>query len=355
MVQNSRKSIEPDHSRAVQKFNEDFELLGNLSPTGLKILGILGADGVAAEAQRMLGCVKSNITYWKNKLVKGGALRLRCDGVIKYYELTELGSKLLAGSEGSVQLPILFEDRPVKYKVVRREQTRLDWGKLGEPRNWRQMGVKLGEVRVVLHDRLGVNHDEANVIIHPGQIKGFSSLEVFEGSVRVVERTRIILEAKFGMLFEGDGVVVGKPRYHVYRPEAKSWMAAGCVEIEGLGSLDASGTHDKQDPLNGKPHVEYDSAELADIAAKFPVANLGAGAGEAGLEFPLVLKELLRENKDLKVQVAFLSSQFQALASSNKGLTESVGSLVSLIKGENVPNSLSKVDSNLGGKNEYVT
>lgn len=329
----ARRRVQHSSKQAVQKFNENFELLGDLPETGRKILSILGANGVASEAQRVLGCVKSNVTYWKDKLVRAGALRLKCDGVIKYYELTELGSKILAGSEG---FPILFEDRPVKFRVLRREQVRVDWGKLGEPRNWRMLGVRLGAVRVRLHDRLGVNHDEANVIIHPGQIKGFSSSEVFEASVRVVERTRALLETKFGMLLDDVGEVVGTPQYHVYRPECRDWIEAGCVSISGVGCLDASGTHDKQDPLNGVPHVEYRDGKLADVAAKFPsVRGYGPGLGRAGLEFPLVLQELLDENRALSVKVESLTSQFEALVVSNRGLTQNVERLVSLIKGEN--------------------
>lgn len=220
---------------SVQKFNGGFELIEPLPPTAKKILAILGADGVASEAQRTIGCVKSNITYWKNKFLNAGALTIRCDGVIKYYNLTPYGSKLLAGSDGRVRLPLLFEDRPVKFKVIRREQSRLDWKPLGNPNNWRKLGVKIGEVRVVINERLGPNHDEANVIIHPGQMKGFESSEVFESSVRTVERVRSILEVKFGMLLDEVGEVVGTPRYHVYRPECHDWIAAGCVEIKAWG------------------------------------------------------------------------------------------------------------------------
>lgn len=347
--------IEQSSKEAVQKFNGDFELLGCLPPTAKKILAILGADGVASEAVRTVGCVKSNVTYWKNRFLKGGALTLRCDGVIKYYNLTPYGSKLLMGSDGVVRLPILLEDRPIKYKVACREQSLIDWRKLGDPKNWRKMGVKIGEVRVILNDRLGSNHDEANIIIHPGQMKGFSSKEVFENSVRVVERTRNILEIKFGMVLDSFGEVVGTPRYHVYRPECHQWIEAGCVEIDGVGGLDASPTHDKQDPLSKQPHLEYADGGLADEAAGFPVSGLGTGLGASAVEFPLVLRELLRENKELKLKITNLSCQFEALALSNKGVSESVQGLVSLIKGEVVSPKNVPSNDNLGGKNEYIT
>lgn len=349
----SNQRVQHGSKEAVQKFNSNFELLEPLPPTAKKILAILGADGVAAEAQRTIGCVKSNITYWKNKFLDAGALTIRCDGVIKYYNLTPYGSKLLTGSDGQVRLPILFEDRPVKFKVIRREQLRLDWRPLGNPNNWRKLGVKIGEVRVVINERLGPNHDESNVIIHPGQMKGFESSAVFESSVRTVERVRGILEVKFGMLLDDVGEVVGTPRYHVYRPECHAWIAAGCVEVDGVGSLDASGTHDKQDPLNKVPHIEYDDGALADEAAKFPVASKGVGLGEAAVEFPLVLRQLLRENKALKQEITDLKSQFEALASSNRGVSDSVQSLVHLIKGEAAEKQIQSHPSITGDK-DYV-
>ena len=64
----------------VQRFNGSFEL--NVLPQPLPqaakdILGVLGAEGVAAEAVRIAGVVKSDVTYWKNRFVKSGALVLR--------------------------------------------------------------------------------------------------------------------------------------------------------------------------------------------------------------------------------------------------------------------------------------
>ena len=185
-------------------------------------------------------------------------------------------------------------------------------------------------------------------------MKGFSSEEVFADSVRVVERTRNILEVKFGMVLDGAGEVVGTPRYHVYRPECHDWIAAGCVEIEGVGGLDASGTHDKQDPLNRVPQLEFGDGKLADVAAEFSVVK-GAGLGESAIEFPLVLRQLLRENKELRQTVFDLKSQFEALVSSNRGVSESVQSLVSLIKGETKLDSpVPSNEKSLGDKNEYV-
>ena len=111
--------------------NDSFELLEPLPRTARDILGVLGAEGVASEAVRVAGCCKSNVTYWKNRFIQAGALRLKQDGIVKYYELTPYGSKLLAGSDDVVRLPVLLEDHPVKFRVLQRERVRLDWQKLG--------------------------------------------------------------------------------------------------------------------------------------------------------------------------------------------------------------------------------
>ena len=92
--------LEPSSKGAVQQFNKSFELLEPLPEKAQKILAALGADGVASEAVRIAKCVKSNVSYWKDRFIKAGALRLKQDGIVKYYELTPYGSKLLTGKYG---------------------------------------------------------------------------------------------------------------------------------------------------------------------------------------------------------------------------------------------------------------
>jgi hypothetical protein len=43
----------------------------------------------------------------EKQVCSGRALRLKQDGIIKYYELTPYGSKLLTGSDNAVRLPVL--------------------------------------------------------------------------------------------------------------------------------------------------------------------------------------------------------------------------------------------------------
>jgi hypothetical protein len=306
-----KRTIEHSSKKAVQQFNRHFELLEPLPEKALKILAVLGADGVASEAVRIANCVKSNVTYWKNRFIQAGALRLRQDGIVKYYELTPYGSKLLTGSDGETRLPILFEDHALKFRVLQRERVCVDWVKLGEPRNWRKMGMRIGEVRVELN--LGL---EPSVVIHPGQIKGFNVDELEMESARIVERIRIVLEQKFGMILSENGTPLHSPRWRIYRPECHEWILAGTVEVEGVGALDHSPTHDKQDPLSGKPHLEYSDKRLAARAADFPVAHdSGKRLAVSAVEFPLVLA-------NLEAKIDALVGQFERLAASNERLTD---------------------------------
>ena len=239
--------IEPNFHGPVQSFEPEIELLGSLSPRALKILRVLGADGTASEAAKMVPCSKSLVNYWKNKLVSMGALRLQTDGIVKYYGLTPFGSKILTGSErkdGDVEVVVL-EDHAVKFMVLRRECVRLDWERLGSPRNWVKLGVKVGDVRVVLNGGL-----RPSVVIHPGRLRGFDVDELEVDAGRIVERVKAVLELKFGMQLSDQGVALHKPVFRFYSEEAKMLVKAGTVSVEGVGSIDCS-------PPDHVPHEEY--------------------------------------------------------------------------------------------------
>jgi hypothetical protein len=307
----SNRVIEPSSKGVVQRFNKSFELLEPLPEKAQKILAVLGADGVASEAVKIANCVKSNVSYWKDRFIQAGALRLKVDGIVKYYELTPYGSKLLTGSDGEMRLPVVFEDHALKFVVLRRERCRVDWEKLGEPRNWRKLGVLIGAVRVELN--LGL---EPTVVIHPGQIKGFNVDELEMEAARIVERTRVILEQKFGMLLSEIGTPLHKPRWRIYRPECHEWISAGTVEVEHVGALDHSPTHDKKDPLSGRPHLEYSDKRLAARAAEFPVAHDSSKRlAVSAVEFPMVLA-------NLEAKLDALYGQFERLTIANERLTD---------------------------------
>ena len=294
----------------VQRFNGDFELgvlPQPLPQAALDILGVLGAQGVAAEAVRIAGVVKSDVTYWKNRFVKAGALLPResqdpltlgkpkkdqrfSAGKPKYYDLTPYGSKLLTGSDNTLRLPVVFEDHPVKFRVMRWERAgSIDWRKLGQPRNWNKFGFRVTGVRVVKTSR--------NVIVHPGPLKGFNvdALEVDSG--RIVERVRYVLEVKFGMQFADDCVALHDPRWQVFRPEAKAWVEAGTVEVGGIGALDHSPKPSKggvRDPLSDEPHLEFNDKRHAAIAAAWPpvASDPAKRLATAAPMYPLYLEEV---------------------------------------------------------------
>lgn len=311
--------------KVVQRFNGDFELRPLPQPlprAARDILGVLGAEGVAAEAVAIAGVVKSNVTYWKNRFVKAGALILResqdqetlgkprkdqrfSGGCPKYYDLTPYGSKLLTGSDSAVRLPVVFEDHPCKFVVLKWERKAsdgvsvIDWERLGSPRNWVKLGVRVTGVRVVKTSK--------SIIIHPGPLKGFDVDRLEVDSGRIVERVRSILEVKFGMQLSDDCEFLHGPMWQVFHPDAKKWIEAGSVTAPGYGALDASPKPWLRE-LSKVPHVEFERKEHAAIAASWPVASdpLKRNASAAPM-YPLYLEEVHRMVVGLVGQVEALT------------------------------------------------
>ena len=243
----------------VQQFNKVIELLG---PTGLKVLKMLGAGNTASRTAIRIGCVKSNITYWKNKLLRLGLLKLQRNDVCKIYRLTRYGSKVLTRSE-NVDLvePVVLEDYAVKFGVVEDERRCIEWRKLGDPQNWVKLGVKIGGCRVVKTSR--------SVIIHPGKLRGWDTKELVLDAGRIVERVRNVLETRFGMVLSDVAVPLHKPIFRFYSEEAKEIVKHGTIIVhdkkgERLGSIDNS-------PPELVPHEEYNGETLGAARALFPV------------------------------------------------------------------------------------
>jgi hypothetical protein len=96
------------------------------------------------------------------------------------------------------------------------------------------------------------------------------------------------------------------------------------VEVEGVGALDHSPTHDKQDPLSGRPHLEYSDKKLAAKAAEFPIAyGLDKRLAVSAVEFPMVLA-------NLEAKLDALYGQFERLAVANERLTDMIGRMANL-------------------------
>ena len=216
----------------------------------------LGSGSTAREVAKTVGCCKTNIFYWKEKLLRAGALKLQTADVFKIYSLTPYGSKVLARSETSVSETVALEDYAFKFSIVEPEKARMDWKKLGSPRNWQQLGVNIGSVKV--------ERTNKHVIIHPGKLKGFDHAELEVESGRIIERTKMILENKFGMVLSRDGVSLRKPIYRFYTEEAKVDVKYGTCVVDGVGSIDNS-------PPERVPHEEYVGPERAEARLMMPV------------------------------------------------------------------------------------
>jgi hypothetical protein len=309
-----KRRIKPSSNRTVQQFNKKIErrvstdrtkpLPDPLPQTAQDILNVLGAGGVAGNAMALAGVCKSDVSHWVKRFLKYGALILKesqdsktlglprnCHhtgpGWPHYYELTDYGSKLLAGSEERKRLYVVFEDMPVKFSVLQWERFgSIDWEKLGQPRNWQQLGFRVTGVSVVKTSK--------SVIIHPGPLHGFDvdQLEVDAG--RIIERVRYILEVKFGMQFGGDGEFCHGPMWQVFRPEAREWIKqGGVVKTPGVGSLDAS-PKPWMKKLSGVPHIEFENKRHAAIASVWPpvATDIDKRNASAASMYPLYLEEI---------------------------------------------------------------
>ena len=236
----------------VKQLNTSFKLLG----LGFRILKSLGAGNTATDTARDLGCTKANITYWKNKFLDMDALRLQCRDVFITYSLTPFGLKLLTGSEEGFSGEVfVLEDHAVKFGIIEPEKTCIDWCKLGQPRNWEKLGFKVGNVRVVKTSK--------SIIIHPGKLKGFDIDELEVSAGQIIERVRVFLQNRFGMVLSEEGIPLHKPIWQVFSPEAEEWAKAGTVKVNGIGQLDKS-------PPDRRAHREYDKKQLAIDAVMAP-------------------------------------------------------------------------------------
>jgi len=263
--------IEPLNTFPVNQFNSSMGKLNlGFSQRGLKILRVLGTpDCTASDATKVVGCSKSLVSHWKDHAVKVGALRLQADGIVKYYELTPFGLKILASSTDfttsercvGVGVVHVLEDHAVKFEVLKGEAAgcRLDWRKLGEPRNWVKLGFKLGNVRVVKTSR--------HIIIHPGKLRDFDADRLLVMAGEIVGRVRLELMLRFGMVLSEEGVPLHDPVWEVFTPEAEAFEGAGTFKVHlrdgAVGGLDNS-------PPDRKRHFEYNRRELAVAAVRSP-------------------------------------------------------------------------------------
>ena len=224
------------------------------------------------------------MNYWKNKFVNIGALRLVKTDVFKEYALTAYGSTILTTSETGINPEAcILEDQPIKFKVLAWGNIdKLDWKKLGRPRNWEKLGVKIGNIRVVRTSK--------SVIIHPGRLRGFDVDELLMLSGRIIERVRMILENRFNITLSDVGSSLHQPITRFYSKEAKELVKFGTTIVENIGSIDNS-------PPERIPHEEYIGKDLA----------------KARLLMPLKLIQLEKKVEAIEKKVTLLSNNFDVL------------------------------------------
>ena len=265
----SDRTVEHTSGKRVQQFKDKIELLG-FSQRGLRILRILGTpDCTASDAAKIVGCSKSLVSHWKDHAINVGALRLMTDSIVKYYELTPFGLKILASSTdfttgesynamGTVHV---LEDHAMKFEILKEEDKThpIDWKKLGQPRNWVKLGFKLGNVRVIKTPQ--------HIIIHPGKLRDFNADCLLVMAGEIVGRARLELMTRFGMILSEEGTPLHDPVWEVFTPEAEELNGAGTFKVhlaEGAtGGLDNS-------PPDRKRHFEYNRKELAVAAVRSP-------------------------------------------------------------------------------------
>lgn len=246
--------------RRVQRVKHGFLTLIDAVPLtkkGQQILKLLGAGNPASVVAKAVGCSRSNVSYWKDKFLSIGALRLQVRDVVHIYRLTRYGSRILTMSEGCFPEVCCLEDNAVKFGVLEWERVPLDWKRLGRPRNWEKLGVRVGNVRVVRTSK--------SIIIHPGRLRGFDVDELLMLSGRIVERVRMVLENKFGMMLSDVGVPLHQPITRFYSEEAKELARKfGTTIVEHVGSIDES-------PPEKVAHEEYVGKDLAKARLLMPL------------------------------------------------------------------------------------
>jgi len=181
--------------RRVKRVKHDFLTLADAVPLtekGKRILKLLGAGNPASKVGSIVGCSRSNVCYWKNKFLSIGAIKLQVRDAVHIYQITPYGSKILTRSEGYYPEVCCLKDHAIKFEVIDWEKVPLNWKRLGRPRNWEKLGVKIGNIRVVRTSK--------SIIIHPGRLRGFDVDELLMLSGRIVERVRMVLENRFGLV-----------------------------------------------------------------------------------------------------------------------------------------------------------
>jgi hypothetical protein len=177
----------------------------------LKLIRFIGEGKTVKEASSRLHFSKQRSSYWIRKAVRDGLLRVLVDGRPKFYELTAFGQKYLTGSERGFREPCTIEDYAMKFSLLA-DRSSIDWKKLGEPKNWRKMGIKLGSITVEKTSR--------SIIIHAGQLTGFYYEDLFIEAGAIIQLVRAKL-LDLGVETGETGIPIRDVNFKLYTPEAE--------------------------------------------------------------------------------------------------------------------------------------
>ena len=203
-----------------------------------------------------------------------------------------------------------LEDHAVKFGVLEWEKIPMDWRRLGRPRNWEKLGVRIGNVRVVRTSK--------SVIVHPERLRGFDVDELLMLSGRIVERVKMVLENRFGLILSNVGSPLHQPITRFYSEEAGELVKLGTTIVEDIGSIDNS-------PPERVPHEEYVGKDLA----------------KARLLTPLKLSRLEQRVEDIEKKLTILG--------------DNVNELVSMLKSAFVLSSTKELSSQLIEDQKYIS
>jgi hypothetical protein len=283
-------------------------LLGyRLSTVGKVVLRQLGEGNSQAETAINLQFSKPRVNYWARKFLKQGFLREKNYGRPKEYDLTALGTKLLTTSDREFPLPCVMEDYPFKYALVR-DLSRIEWEKLGEPRNWEKFWIHVGEVRVEKTSR--------SIIVHTGQLSGFDPDDLLFQAGQINALVKAILQDR-GVVVASVGLPLHKPMFKFFTPEAEViHRVLGNVSTEN-GTIDNS-------PPEKLPHQEHDrdaAKDFIDLGPRVRVLSERQGVLESklnGLDSKLERIEALQERL-VELQERFTTAFEQFVARPGEG------------------------------------
>ena len=217
-------------------------LLYGFSKKVLVILQKLGEGLIQARIAEMSPMTKMGVNYWVKKFLREKIIRVKSEGWQKQYELTAKGQAILTRSE-MPSIPCQMEDYPMKFRLVA-DYGGLDWKKLGEPKNWEKLGVKVGRVRV--EKNLG---KQPTIIIHTGQIVGFHPDHCMLEAGSIIADVKAILKSH-GVLVDPVGLPLRKTMFKFYTEEAE-------ILHKQFGNITTEEGVIDDSPPDRIPHEEY--------------------------------------------------------------------------------------------------